>query len=161
MNVSSGRLSSRRWTVLTLRWYEARVDLLRSSEWSRETVRLSMSSHLLRCRSVRRSTGSVLTSWLTHWAVWGNVTSTHHWLLISLLVVLLLMSLLLVRNLLLLGHLLLHHLLLSHLLLRHLLLVRHGSLLLLTLADRMLDCLAVHSLLHLLLFSFPGLDSTN
>jgi hypothetical protein len=78
-----------------------------------------------------------------------------------LLVVLLLLSLLLVRNLLLLGHLLLHHLLLSHLLLRHLLLVRHGSLLLLSLADRMLDCLAVDSLLHLLLFSFPGLDSTN
>lgn len=161
MNVSSGLLSSRQWAVLTLRWYKARIDLLRSPKRSRETARLSVSSHLLRCRPVRRSTGSVLTSWLAHGAVWGNSSSTHHWLLISLLVVLLLMSLLLVRNLLLLSHLLLHHLLLCHLLLCHLLLVRHGSLLLLTLADRMLDCLAVHSLLHLLLFSFPGLDSTN
>lgn len=122
-----------------------------------------MPSHLLRCWSVLGATRRVLARSLAHGAVCGHVTGTHHWLLVCLLIVLLLLllGLLLICHLLLLGELLLDHLLLSHLLLCHLLLIRHSSLLLLPLANRLLDRLAVHPLLHLLLLPFSGFNSTN
>lgn len=168
MDIARRLLRSGRRTVLTLWRREPGVNLLLCPERPRETGWLSVTSRLLGS-AIRHSPSAILTASAssTHSAV-----CTAHLLLIGLLLVCcLLLSHLLLLCQLLLHHLLLSHLLLGHLLLRHLLLsqlllvllrdlllVCHGGLLLLSLVDRMLYCLAAHPLLHLLLLPFSGFD---
>lgn len=172
VDIARRLLRSGRRAVLTLWRHEPGVNLLLCPERPRETGWLSVTSRLLRC-AIRHSPSAILTASSASWTH-GAVCTAH--LLLLLLIGLLLVCCLLLSHLLLLCQLLLHHLLLSHLLLGHLLLrhlllsqlllvllrdlllVCHGSLLLLSLVDRMLHCLAAHPLLHLLLLPFSGFD---
>lgn len=164
MDIARRLLRSGRRAILTLWRREPGVNLLRCPERPRETGWLSVTSRLLGS-AIRHSPSTILTASAS--STHSAVCAAHLLLLIGLLLV----CCLLLSHLLLLCQLLLHHLLLSHLLLRHLLLsqlllvllrdlllVCHGGLLLLSLVDRMLYCLAAHPLLHLLLLPFSGFD---
>lgn len=168
MDIARRLLRSGRRAILTLWWHEPGVNLRWCPERPRETGWLSVTSRLLLGCAIWHSPSAILTASTS--STHGAVCTAH--LLLLLLIGLLLVCCLLLSHLLLLCHLLLHHLLLGHLLLRHLLLsqlllvllrylllVCHGSLLLLSLVDRVLHRLAAHALLHLLLLTFSGFDS--